>query len=248
MSRDHYGGHAADYRKFRPTYPESLYTQILGLAPCNTLAWDCGTGSGQVAFRLAQDFEQVLATDLSQKQLREADQHPRVSYREAEAHNSGLADNSVSLITVGTAVHWFDQSPFYTEASRVLIPGGLLAVWTYSPNLIAPDSLADVVEGLSQELDSDWPRGIEWVQREYSDLPFPFPPLELEPFEFSVTWSPDDLLGWISTWSAVHRHRKRTGKEPLDGVRQRIERAWPGPLKQPARLVLPLHYKVGQKA
>ena len=246
-SRDHYGGHAADYRKFRPGYPESLFEQIFALSPGKSLAWDCGTGNGQVAVRLAQDFEQVWATDLSEKQLRQATPHPRVASRQAEAHQSGLPDASCSLVTVATAVHWFDHKPFYEEVRRVLTPEGVIAVWTYGPNLVAPDSLAQLVGELSASLDADWPPGIEWVQREYRDLPFPFAPLKLQPLQFTLDWSVEDLLGWISTWSAVHRHRKRTGKEPLDGVRERLESAWPGPSRRRIRLTFPLYYKVGRK-
>lgn len=247
-SRDHYGGHAADYRRFRPTYPESLFTQLLQLAPLKNLAWDCGTGSGQVATRLARDFDRVWATDLSEKQLEQAEPHERVSYHAAEAHQSGLKDNSVSLLTVATAVHWFDHTSFYEEARRVLMPGGVLAVWTYGPDLEAPDALGKVVRNLSTELNSDWPTGIEWVQGRYRELPFPFPLIELKPVRFSLTWSLEELFGWVSTWSAVHRRRQRTGKEPLEGVWESLEQAWPTTLNEPATLVMPLYYKVGRKA
>ena len=246
-SRDHYGGHAADYRKFRPTYPESLFIQLLALVPHRKLHWDCGTGSGQVAVRLAEDFDRVWATDLSEKQLREAEAHPRVEYHQAEAHHSGLPDCSVALVTVATAVHWFDQASFYEEVQRVLSPEGVLAVWTYGPDLVAPEPLARVVRALSDRLDEDWPTGIEWVKGSYKDLPFPFPTLGLEPLEFRLNWTVDDLFGWISTWSAVHRHRARTGEEPLADVRADLEKVWPHDPGKPASIVFPLHYKVGRK-
>ena len=190
----------------------------------------------------------MWATDLSEKQLREAEKHPRVEYHQAEAHHSGLADQSVSLVTVATAVHWFDQASFYEEVERVLSPDGILAVWTYGPNLVAPEPLARLVRSISDRLDEDWPTGIEWVKGAYKELPFPFPTLELQPLNFELDWSIDDLFGWISTWSAVHRHRARSGNEPLNGVRAELESIWPHHRRQPVRIVFPLYYKVGRKS
>ena len=200
-----------------------------------------------MAVRLAEDFDRVWATDLSEKQLGEAEAHPKVEYKQAEAHHSGLPDGVVALVTVATAVHWFDQTSFYEEVQRVLSPGGILAVWTYGPSLVAPAPLAEVVSALSDRLDQDWPTGIEWVKKGYKDLPFPFPTLKLEPLAFRLDWTIDDLFGWISTWSAVHRHRARTGEEPLTGVRAELEEVWPHDPGLPARIVFPLYYKVGQK-
>lgn len=42
-----------------------------------------------------------------------------------------LSDASVDLITVGTALHWFDVERFCAECSRVLRPGGVLVAYSY---------------------------------------------------------------------------------------------------------------------
>jgi len=243
-TRDYYGGHAADYQQYRPTYPNPFIRQLVELAPDRDFAWDCGTGNGQVAVRLAEDFQSVLGTDLSSLQLEQARPHPQVTYRCCEAHDSGLEEQSASLVTVGTAVHWFDLDPFYEEVVRVLKPGGLLAVWTYGPDLVAPPELGKELRELAQGVLRDyWPPGIEWVNKQYTDLPFPFPPLELEPVPFLMNWNFEDLWGWIDTWSAVRRYREREGKDPLAGLRPRLKPylADSGPLQ------LPLYFKVGRK-
>lgn len=71
-SKDLFSDQSKLYAKFRPTYPSLLYDWILDLIPGRTCAWDCGTGNGQVALRLASHFEQVIATDISQKQIDQA--------------------------------------------------------------------------------------------------------------------------------------------------------------------------------
>lgn len=246
--RDHYGGHAADYARYRPGYPDQLFAQLLALAPNRKLAWDVGTGSGQVAVRLGQDFEQVVATDLSERQLAEALPHPKVSYRAAPAHHSGLSAESVSLVTVATAVHWFDQPAFYEEAMRVLCPGGVLAVWTYGPDLVSPEPVAGAVRELAEQLEQDWPEGIEWVNRQYRDLPFPLPELRLEPLDFSLHWDLPTLLGWIDTWSGVRRHRERTGNDPMHRLKESLPEQWPAADGGACRLQLPFYYRLGRKA
>src|SRR6185436_11009622 len=45
--KDHFSGHATDYRAFRPAYPPELFTFLASAAPARHLAWDCGTGNGQ---------------------------------------------------------------------------------------------------------------------------------------------------------------------------------------------------------
>jgi len=43
-----------------------------------------------------------------------------------------VEDNSVTLIQVATALHWFDIEKFYRECDRVLVPGGVIAAFAYA--------------------------------------------------------------------------------------------------------------------
>src|SRR6185437_2828314 len=94
---------------------------------------------GQAAVALAEYFEKVIATDLSEKQLANAQKHPRVEYAVATAERSGLADQSVDLVTVAQAFHWFSHAVFYDEVRRVLKPGAPLAVWCYELCFVDPE-------------------------------------------------------------------------------------------------------------
>lgn len=245
---DHYGGHAKDYARYRPTYPETLFEQILAHSSARDIAWDCGTGNGQVAGRLVQDFDRVVATDISQRQLDHAQPHERVVYRCCPAQQSGLTPNSVDLVCVATAVHWFDQNSFYKEVERVLKPGGVLAVWTYGRGINGPPSIARLIAHLSDHIvGEDWPTGIEWVDRRYEDLPFPFPSVNLAPIEFRLLWSLQDILGWIDTWSAVSRYRKRKGENPLVGLEEQLSEVWPKPDGASVPIYFPLYQRLGIK-
>ena len=78
------------------------------------VAWDCATGNGQATIHLARHFGRVMATDESAEMIAQAPRDPKIEYRVSEAEDSGIAAHSVDLVTVATAIHWFDLRKFYT--------------------------------------------------------------------------------------------------------------------------------------
>src|SRR2546430_1609344 len=135
---DYFSESAALYALHRPRYPAALFHWLSQQAPARTRAWDCGTGNGQAAAGLAEHFAEVMATDPSHGQLAHAARMTRVHYASMTAEESALRDASVHLVTVAQALHWFDPPRFYAEVKRVLVPGGVLAVWTYGLLSIDP--------------------------------------------------------------------------------------------------------------
>ena len=129
---DAFPGVAELYAASRPRYPEALFQTIAALAPATTSAWDCGTGNGQAALGLAAHFQTIYATDASAEQITQAAAHPRIEYRVAPAEDSGLTGESVDVVSVATALHWFDLERFYQEVRRVVRPQGLIAVYGYN--------------------------------------------------------------------------------------------------------------------
>lgn len=132
---DHFSPQAEQYAQYRPGYPAALFEFLLSQTPGRDHAWDCATGNGQVASELADQFQRVTATDASTAQISHALPNPKIEYRVAVAEDSGLPDHCIDLLTVATAIHWFDLERFYGEVRRVLRPDGMLAVWTYSLRL-----------------------------------------------------------------------------------------------------------------
>ncbi len=56
----------AIYATFRPTYPKELYDFIFSYVKDFYIAWDAGTGNGQVARAIyPADLKKVIATDIS---------------------------------------------------------------------------------------------------------------------------------------------------------------------------------------
>jgi SAM-dependent methyltransferase len=222
----HFGAVAAGYARHRPTYPDALFDWLATVAPGLDHAWDCATGNGQAAVALARHFAHVTATDLSEAQLMQATAHPRVTYGLAPADASGLPDASCQLVTVAQALHWFDVAAFGREAARVLVPGGVVAAWSYG--LFTCDAAVDeaVLELYRDVVGPYWPAGREHVENGYRDLRLPGIPLVAPAFSIVRHWTFNDLTGYLATWSAVERYRQAHGVDPLGLVRRRLALAW----------------------
>lgn len=245
MSADHFSRQAPDYAKYRPGYPETLFSWLADHAPGRELAWDVGCGNGQAAVPLAAHFRRVVATDLSAAQIAQATAHPRIEYRVASCEASGLPDASCDLVTVAQALHWFDFDKFYAEVRRVLKPGGLIAAWTYLLLQGEPAINAVIEQFYAEMLTPWWPPERRWVDAAYVGMPFPFAAAPPAPsFSIRLQWTLADLANYIGTWSAVQRCLAATGVDPTQALRARLEPLWgdPATLRE---IVWPIALRVG---
>jgi len=195
MFKDHFSRHAASYAGHRPDYPAALFDYLAARAGAHELVWDVATGNGQAAHGLVRHFARVSATDASAEQIREAMPHPRITYRVAPAEASGLEPASVDLITVAQALHWFDLPRFYTEARRVLRPGGLIAMWCYHLMSVSTEVDRVLEHFYADTIGPDWPPERRLVEDGYRSLEFPFAEIQDAPF-FSIEriWSVEQVL------------------------------------------------------
>jgi len=120
--KDNFSTQSDDYAKFRPVYPRELIDYLLSLTDTHETCWDCGTGNGQLAVKLAGHFDKIFATDISEKQLSNATHKPNIAYSKQPAEQTNFPDRSFDLITVAQAAHWFDHERFNREVKRVLKP------------------------------------------------------------------------------------------------------------------------------
>jgi SAM-dependent methyltransferase len=243
--KDHFSKQAADYAQFRPTYPQELFDYLGNIAPSCQLAWDCGTGNGQAAVGLASVFDSVIATDASEKQIRNAALHDRVNYRVAPAEDSGIDSGTVDLIMVAQALHWFDLSRFYAEAHRVLKPDGVLAASAYNLLQIEP-----VIDKVTDRYYYDvvgpfWPPERKVVER-FADLPSPFRKIDPPKFEMRALWNLDHLVGYLRTWSSTQRFIAAKGSDPLKKIMDELGASWGAP-ERTRNVVWPLILRVGRK-
>src|SRR5690606_25252356 len=119
------------YSRFRPHYPEALFQFLKAQLGGFDNAWDCGTGSGQVALPLSLFFTSVYATDISNSQIANAHKRKNIHYSVQPAETTNFEPRKFDLITVGQAIHWFDFEKFYAEANRTLKANGTIAIMGY---------------------------------------------------------------------------------------------------------------------
>lgn len=227
---DHYSGHAGAYARHRPRYPDALFAWLATVINGRALAWDAGTGNGQVAVALAEHVERVVATDASADQLAHAIPHQRVAYRNEPSDRVSLSDGSVDLITAGAAAHWFALEGFYREIRRVGKPGAIVALFSYGPRDFEADKVGPIIQRFNDEiLDGFWPERIQYVHDRYASLPFPFEELAMPPFTMTAEWNLAELLAFLETWSASQRFFQERGTRATDAIAAELARAWGDP-------------------
>ncbi len=244
---DHFSAVANRYADFRPHYPAELFDYLATLAPRTGLVWDCAAGNGQATVDLAKRFDRVVATDASAEQIASAKPQTGVEYRVAVAHESGLPDNSVGLLTVAQALHWFDFERFWPEVKRVLIKDGVVAVWAYGVNQVEGDAVNEIVQDYyANVVGPYWPPERVLVEQGYRTIPFPFEEISPPAIRMETHWTLEQLIGYFSSWSATNRYIKANGRSPLEPLAKRLGGTWGDP-NAPRCVVWPLTIRVGKK-
>ena len=227
--KDHFSGHAADYARFRPNYPAKLFDYLASISSEHELAWDCATGNGQAAAGLADHFAKVIATDASARQIENAQPNPSISYSVAPAEASGIDPDSIDLILVAQALHWFDMDRFFAEAKRVSTESGILAVSTYTLVSVHPEIDAILSKFYHETTGPYWPPERDLVETNFKKVRFPFSELPSREFEMHQEWNLAQLIGYLRTWSATKNFIAACGFDPVDSLMQELGSVWHDP-------------------
>jgi SAM-dependent methyltransferase len=225
-TKDYFSGHSKIYAAFRPSYPQALYDFILKHDTNESSAWDCATGNGQVAKVLAKYFKNVYATDISQQQLDNAIQADNIYYAISAAEKTSFPENQFDLITVGQALHWFDVNAFYTEVKRVGKNNSVIAVWGYSLCTINEDIDKIFLDYYNNIVGPYWDQARRLVEDEYKNIPFPFKQIAAPKFEINVSWTLNEFVGYLTSWSATQKYIKVNKKDPVEDVNKKLQQHW----------------------
>jgi len=240
---DNFSTGGADYALYRPDSPQEVFDFLYSHVRNFDAAWDCGTGNGQVATKLAERFKTVFATDISEDQLRHAQKKANIIYRKERAEQTSFADNSLDLITVGQAIHWFDFDAFYKEVRRVARPGTFFAAWTYSLLRMTP-AINKVIEDLYFNITHHyWDKQRYYVDAEYKTIPFPFEEITVPEMWIIKSFTLPELVGYLGTWSGAIKYRKLEQKNATDLVLKDIERAWG--TEEKLEVIWPVYVRAG---
>jgi ubiquinone/menaquinone biosynthesis C-methylase UbiE len=261
-AKDLFSAQSKEYASSRPMYPLALFEFIVGLVDEKNLAWDCATGNGQAAIVLADYFNHVVASDISARQLENAQQRSNITYRIFRAEDTPLEDNSVDLITIAQALHWFDFDRFYNESRRVLkkrkvdqvgsgrdAGGGIIAAWAYGLHTVSPN-IDKVTHHLYEDIlgDKYWPAERKYVEDRYETIPFPFEQIPAPNFQIQLSWNLSELVNYFRSWSSTQKYIEKNKYDPVNEIYESLEYAWGGKnrVSERRKITWPLYLKVGK--
>ncbi|MBS1771956.1 MAG: class I SAM-dependent methyltransferase [Bacteroidetes bacterium] len=225
-AKDLFSKQAGTYAAYRPTYPEELYDFLFQHTSAFHAAWDCGTGNGQNAIRIAERFHKVYATDLSEQQILHAIQKPNIEYSVQRSEHTHFADNSFDMITVATALHWFDFDAFFKEAKRVAKNGALFAAWAYAP-FRSDSGINHIVDDFTYNtMGKYWDPERRWVDEEYKTIPMAFEELPHPDITITVQWTFEHILGYFHSWSSVQNYIRQHNEDPVEIIKPLLAHYW----------------------
>ncbi|MBX9400068.1 class I SAM-dependent methyltransferase [Lysobacter sp. BMK333-48F3] len=251
--KDHFSALARSYAASRPEYPDALFDAIGAHLPAGPVrVWEPGCGSGQATRGLAARYQRVHATEPSAAQIerhwaREAALRGegKVELAIEPAERCSLDDASVELVAVAQAMHWFERERFFAECERVLVPGGVLAVWAYG-DFLAPEGMVEAVEAFRARIDPYWQPENAEVRDRYAGYAWPFAALPAPELWLEAEWSLGRWLGYLHSLSAVERCRAATGDDPVALHRTALSAAW-GAAEDLRTIQWPLHLHLRRK-
>jgi ubiquinone/menaquinone biosynthesis C-methylase UbiE len=143
---------------------ESVERMVDAAGGTNRYGWtlDLGTGAGFTAFAVAGVSDRIIASDVTEPMLRQAQRLGRergianLGLSQSAAEALPFADESVDLVTSRVSAHHFrDFEKALDETQRVLKPGG---------SLVMADSIAPEDSAIT-----DWMNDIE-LRRDFSHI------------------------------------------------------------------------------
>jgi ubiquinone/menaquinone biosynthesis C-methylase UbiE len=159
--QERFTGRVESYRRHRPGYPQEiagLFERECGLDTGSVIA-DVAAGTGLLAEIFLQQNYSVTAVEPNAA-MREAcadlaADYPKLQCIAGSAEATGLAGQSVDLITVGQAMHWFDLKPTRAEFHRILRPTGWCAI-IYNNRRMSGDTFHEAYEQLLRDFGRDY--------------------------------------------------------------------------------------------
>ena len=136
MNENKFNGIGNIYAKFRPNYPREFlnyaYTYV-GATEKSVFA-DIGAGTGILTGQILNEGNKVYSVEPNKdmRKIAEKDLNHFTNFHSIDgaAENTTLADNSIDIITVAQAFHWFDRQSFKCECQRILkCTGQVVLVW-----------------------------------------------------------------------------------------------------------------------
>jgi SAM-dependent methyltransferase len=128
-------GFAADYDRYRPRPPSVLLELLPSLAGGRVgLVVDLGSGTGLSTRPWAEVSDQVVGVEPNDAMREYAKRESRLAnlqYVAASSYATGLAAQSVDIVTAAQSLQWMRPKELFLEVARILRPGGVFCAYDY---------------------------------------------------------------------------------------------------------------------
>ena len=199
-----WGESAEIYERARPGYPPEAidFLHELGLGPDSDVL-DLAAGTGKLTRALIAAGARVTAVEplFAMRQMLQL-RLPEATVMEGAAERIPAEDESMDLVTVAQAFHWFDAGAASREIARILKPGGgLAAIWNIRDESV---EWMAMIRELIEEARSDTPHHTsgEW-RRPFDAEGSAFEPLRLETFKHTQELPRADAVDVFASRSYV---------------------------------------------
>ncbi|NER81979.1 MAG: class I SAM-dependent methyltransferase [Leptolyngbya sp. SIO1D8] len=235
---------AEAYNKARPLYPQDLIRQVVDIAQLSSklkiLEVGCGPATATKAF--AHLGSQIIGLepnpDFYQLARNNCKQHPNIEFQNISFEEWVLEADRFDAVLAATSFHWIPQDVGYPKAAKALRENGyLILLWNkelqpcYDVNQslskiyqIHAPSLVDRYE--DRETQEKILQGLGQI---VIDLSL-FDDLVFGHIETKVTYTSDEYLTLLNTYSPYLKLENKSKKALFEGLRNEIESDFGGSL------------------
>ncbi|HEY8891035.1 MAG TPA: class I SAM-dependent methyltransferase [Clostridium sp.] len=150
-----------NYAKYRPNYPNDIINFLnttIGLTNKAIIA-DIGSGTGISAQLFLDNGNEVYGiepnTEMRAAGEKRLNQYTNFHSVDASSESTKLESESVDMITVGQAFHWFEPEPTKKEFLRILKPNGFVVIVNNRIKLRGDKFMGEYMELIEKYADSE---------------------------------------------------------------------------------------------
>jgi hypothetical protein len=124
-------------------------------------------------------------------------------------------------------------------------PNAVIAIWTYHRHTTGDDKIDQAVRDFYEHITKPyWDYERKYVEEKYTTVEFDYELLPVKDFETVLQWQREDLIGYISSWSAVQKFIKVNSYSPVLIVEEKIKKLWAS--GEAKKVVFPIYLKLGR--
>jgi SAM-dependent methyltransferase len=226
---------ASLYDACRPGYPSALIDSLIdlgGLTPASRLL-EIGCGTGKATLQFAEKGYSILCIEpgenLAAVAAKNLKAYPGVTFALTRFEDWPGAPEPFDLVFSAQAFHWVPQPVGYQKAAQALKPHGSLALfWNMYPGPEGPvwSAIDKVYQAAAPGLATPKAAVEDEIRRhvkEISDSAL-FGPVTVLRFPWSATYTTDQYLGLLNTYSDTLRQPEGTRHQLFSGIAALIDK------------------------